>query len=54
MKLSAERLILGMFNKLEYDGYGWWLAETGVGDGETPPSFEEFWDKLEKRFGDEI
>jgi hypothetical protein len=34
MKLSAEQIILGMFNKMEYDGYGWWLAETGLGDGE--------------------
>lgn len=53
MRLSAEQILLGMFNKMEYDGYGWWLAETGLGDGEKPPSFEEFLEKLEKVFGND-
>lgn len=54
MNKSAEQILLGMFNKIEYDGYGWWAEEVCVGRDETPPSFEEFYEKLEKRFCDEI
>ena len=48
MSKSAEQILVALYNQMEYDGHGWWLKEIGLGEGDDPPSYEEFYAKLEK------